>query len=124
VVAYPAESHDQDHEAIRKAVQVLARPHRFGGTLLEYMTWGVPEYNADVLLLPLDEDEATIKAEAVGMYFSQVRPHGHYDELYAYSPASVRSYLGATGRLVHTPFAEAFRPRRIVPNETTAALLG
>jgi LmbE family N-acetylglucosaminyl deacetylase len=124
VVAYPAESHDQDHEQVRKAVQVLSRPHRFSGTLLEYMTWGVPEYNADVLLLPLLKSEAATKAESVGMYFSQVRPAGRYDELYAYSPASVASYLGATGRLVHTEFAEAFRPRRIVPNPTTAALLG
>jgi LmbE family N-acetylglucosaminyl deacetylase len=123
LVAYPIRSHDQDHEAVRTAVGVLARPHRYAGTLLEYTTWGVPDYGTDVLLLPLTQSEADTKAEAMSLYFSQVRPDGHYDELYLYSPASIGYYLGATGRLCHSDHAEAFRPRRIVPNPTTAALL-
>jgi LmbE family N-acetylglucosaminyl deacetylase len=123
LITYPALSHDQDHEAVRSAVTVLARPHRFAGTLLEYVTWGVPEYGADSLLLPLTREQAAKKADAVGLYFSQVRPGGTYDELYLYSPVSVRHYMAATGRLAHTEYAEAYRPRRIVPNATTAALL-
>jgi LmbE family N-acetylglucosaminyl deacetylase len=124
IVAYPARSHDQDHEAVRTAVGVLARPHRYSGTLLEYATWGVPDGDSDVLLLPLRPDEADAKAKAMSLYFSQVRPDGRYDELYLYSPASVGHYLAATGRLCHAEAAEAYRPRRIVANPTTAALLG
>jgi LmbE family N-acetylglucosaminyl deacetylase len=123
LVVYPAISHDQDHEAVRTAISVLSRPHRYAGTLLGYATWGVPDYGADVLLVPLSPEETAAKVEALGLYFTQVRPGGVYDELYLYSPASVTHYLAAAGRLCHTEHAEAFRPRRIVPNPTTAALL-
>jgi LmbE family N-acetylglucosaminyl deacetylase len=123
LLLYPAISHDQDHEAVRTAVSVLSRPHRYSGTLLGYATWGVPDYGADVLLLPLTEEETAEKVQAIGLYASQVLPGGSYDPLYLYSPASVAHYLAATGRLCHAEHAEAFRPRRIVPNPTTAALL-
>jgi LmbE family N-acetylglucosaminyl deacetylase len=123
LVAYPVVSHDQDHEALRTAVGVLARPHRFAGTLLEYRTWGVPGEYDDALIVPLTQEEAKSKFDAIGLYFSQVRPGGRYDEFYPYAPASVKAYMQAAGRLVHTEYAETFRPRRIVPNSTTAALV-
>jgi LmbE family N-acetylglucosaminyl deacetylase len=121
LVAYPAQSYDQDHEAIRKAVAVLSRPHRYAGTLLEYQTWGVPTHGDDTLILPLN---VNAKTEAVALYASQIRPGGHYDELYPYAPASVMAHSAATGRLIHVDYAESYRPRRLVPNPTTAALLG
>jgi LmbE family N-acetylglucosaminyl deacetylase len=120
LVAYPAESYDQDHEAIRKVMAVLSRPHRYAGTLLEYQTWGVPVHGDDALILPLN---AGVKMDAVGLYASQIRPGGHYDELYPYAPSSVVAYAAATGRLIHAEYAEAYRPRRLVANPTTAALL-
>jgi LmbE family N-acetylglucosaminyl deacetylase len=110
----PAVSHDADHEATRKAVRSLMRPHCFAGTMLEYMTWGIPGPYDDALVLPLTEQEMKLKMKCMQMYATQIAPAGVRDDLYAYSVESVEAHAIAAGRLVHARYAECFVPRRIV----------
>lgn len=106
----PAPSHDQDHEAARRACMALIRPHCFSGTVLEYHTWGVPAPYEPVAVLPLSSVEIARKAEAMALYGTQVEPGS---DAYPYSVDSLRSYAAAAGRYVHALDGEAFTPRRI-----------
>ncbi len=67
----------------------------------------------------MSQDAVSRKVAAIAAYQTQVG--GSADE-YLYSPESARAFAEATGRLAHTNYAEAFRPRRIVPNPTTGRL--
>lgn len=124
LVAYPGPSNDEDHNAVRRAVRALSRPHLFSGTLLEYLPWGSLDLFADTLHLGLSEDEMAKKFKAMALYRTQVAPGGLRDPLYPYSPESVKAYAEATGRLIHAGFSEPYVPKRVVANHTTGRLLG
>lgn len=124
LVLAPGPSHDQDHQAVRRAVGALMRPHRYGGSVLEYLTWGAPAFDDPAVVLPLTRSEMNVKLAALEKYATQIAPGGAYDPQYAYSPDSVTAYARVAGRLAHAPHAEAFLPRRLVPNSTTARLFG
>jgi LmbE family N-acetylglucosaminyl deacetylase len=121
LVVVPGESHDQDHQALRKAALAATRPQLFDGTVLEYMTWGVPDPYAPSLVLPLSPNELVTKLDALECYDTQLRDA---PPTYPYSPASVMGYAWAAGRLIGRAAGEAFVPRRLVPNASTARLLG
>ena len=81
----PAESHDEDHRALRRAVRALTRPHLYPGTWLEYMTWGAPGPYEDAVVVPLTEQEMKLKVKCMEMYATQLQPGGADPEpLYAY----------------------------------------
>jgi LmbE family N-acetylglucosaminyl deacetylase len=120
VLAIPAPSHDQDHNATRAAALAAARPQFYAGTVLEYMTFGAPNPADPVVVMPLSGKELAKKVQALACYETQIGVGGPE---YPYSPASVVAYAGAVGRLAGAHAGEAFVPRRIVPNATTAGLL-
>jgi LmbE family N-acetylglucosaminyl deacetylase len=113
----PGWSHDQDHNAVRKAVEVLMRPHNYAGSVLEYWTWGSPTPYEPQVVVPLTSDEVATKMKALSRYKTQLDPGG---SLYAYSVDSVYSYMASNGRIANENYAEVFTPRRLVPNKTTA----
>jgi LmbE family N-acetylglucosaminyl deacetylase len=124
LILSPARSHDQDHEAVRRAVDALVRPQHYAGSVLEYLTWGCPATTEPVVVLPLADVEMDRKLAALARYATQVEPRGTYDESYPYAPDSAAAFAKAAGRLAHSDQAEAFLPRRLVPNATTARLFG
>lgn len=124
LILAPAQGHDQDHQAVRRAVDALMRPQRYPGSVLEYLTWGCPASAEPAVVLPLEAGEMDLKLAALARYATQVEPGGAYDDCYPYAPDSVAAYARASGRLAHADHAEAFLPRRLVPNATTARLFG
>jgi LmbE family N-acetylglucosaminyl deacetylase len=123
LVLVPAQSNDEDHNVVSRACRALRRPHFGCFSILEYQTWGCPGPMEHQLILPLTSGELADKVGAMAQYDSQVAPGGDYDELYAYSPESVRTYAIAAGRLVHAEAGEAYVPIRLRPNATTSRLL-
>lgn len=119
----PGPSHDEDHRVVRRAVDALKRPHCYAGSVLEYFTWGCAAPYNDALLLPLKVKEMETKLDALSFYETQLAPGGMEDQLYLYSRANVLAYGQVAGTLCHTPYAEVFEPRRLVPNEATSRLL-
>jgi LmbE family N-acetylglucosaminyl deacetylase len=117
LILAPGPSHDQDHEAIRKAVRALMRPHFYAGSVLEYWTWGSPSPYDPQVVVPLSRDEVERKLRALGQYQTQLDPGG---DRYPYSVDSQDGFMFANGRTIHTEWAEVFTPRRLVPNKTTA----
>jgi LmbE family N-acetylglucosaminyl deacetylase len=117
LVLAPGPSHDQDHEAIRKAVKALMRPHRYAGSVLEYWTWGSPSPYDPQVVVPLSLDEVDRKLRALEQYETQLAPG---DDRYPYSVTSQDAFMVAIGRTLHHDDAEVFTPVRLVPNKTTA----
>jgi LmbE family N-acetylglucosaminyl deacetylase len=115
LILAPAESHDEDHEQVRRMVRAHMRPHKYAGTVLEYLTWGGVTPYGPAVIVELSETEVALKAKAMEMYATQTAPGGSLpDELYAYGGESVRAYARAAGRLIHAEYAECFVPRRLV----------
>ena len=110
----PGPSHDADHEATRRVVGALMRPHCYAGTVLEYMTWGCPTPYEPAVIMPLTDIELGLKVKAMECYRTQVQAGGVEDELYPYGGESIKAFAAATGRLVHSRWAEAYLPRRVV----------
>jgi LmbE family N-acetylglucosaminyl deacetylase len=119
VLVIPCVTADQDHRIVHEVGRALMRPHCFAGTVLEYSTWCGFGTTDDVLVLPMTLEEQAIKEQAVKTYRTQQVGGPEY----VYSAASCTAYAETTGRLIGVPFAEGFRPLRIVPNETTRQLL-
>jgi LmbE family N-acetylglucosaminyl deacetylase len=123
LVLVPAQSNDEDHNAVARACRALRRPHFGHFSILEYQTWGCPGPLDHQLVLPLSVTQLERKVEAMRCYQTQVAPAGEYDDLYAYSPESVLVYGVAAGRLAHADAGEAYVPIRLRPNPTTGRLL-
>jgi LmbE family N-acetylglucosaminyl deacetylase len=113
----PGPSHDQDHQAVRRTVDVLMRPHNYAGSVLEYWTWGSPSPYDPQVVVPLTPDELAGKIKALQCYKTQLEPGGAF---YPYSVDSAYSFMAGNGRMAHTNYAEVFTPVRLVPNKTTA----
>jgi len=118
----PGPTGDEDHEVVRRAVRSLRRPHRYAGSWMEYFTWGAPHPYDDSVVVPLAQEEIDTKIEAIRCYGTQVAPGGAVDPLYMYGPESMMNYACHVGRLVHASYAEAYEPRRLVPNKVTSRL--
>jgi LmbE family N-acetylglucosaminyl deacetylase len=113
----PGQSHDQDHQAVSRAADVLMRPHNYDGSVLEYWTWGSPSPYEPQVVVPLTQEEVGIKLSALVKYKTQLKPGSH---VYPYSVPSSDFQMATNGRMAHTANAEVFTPRRLVPNKTTA----
>jgi LmbE family N-acetylglucosaminyl deacetylase len=111
----PAVNHDQDHEAVRKAVDSLMRPHCYAGSVLEYDTLGV---DGDVVI-PLTDSMLHRKMAAMGRYETQIDPGGQF---YSYSTHALESRATTAGLKLGVKAAELFHAVRLVPNDTTKEL--
>ncbi|NUQ35759.1 MAG: PIG-L family deacetylase [Planctomycetaceae bacterium] len=118
MLAIPAPSFNQDHEAVYEACVTACRPHlstmkTFQRVVLvadaPQLTWGLHQRFNPNFYVQLSEEQMERKVQAYMCHKSQVRPEPHMG-----SPEALRKLAAARGIEISVPYAEAYEALRFV----------
>ncbi len=107
IIYIPSLTKHQDHEYLHNAALTATRPYFWNGSVIVYETDGEFAFHPN-LFVPLTEDEAMKKAEALSAYVTQVGT-----ELHPVHPNFLLTKAKFRGQSIYTEYAEAFQILRL-----------
>lgn len=106
VIFIPSQTKHQDHTAMHDAALAAVRPYFWNGSIFVYETDGELNFNPH-FFVPLTEEEAQIKAEALKAYKTQLGP-----SLHPVNPDVLLIKARYRGQSIYTTYAESFEVKR------------